>query len=156
MKALSAACLTLLLSALAGPAMAKPVLAVSEVSLSDTSGTPATAVNAVWSRVRALTASLSTGLGAGYDVKQVKRADCDDYGAACLGKWAHGTGGDLVMIGTVLKMTPRVSHFWVGVFKPDGTTRLFYRDVTINGDDMGVWTRAGSDVAAAVLSAKLR
>lgn len=153
MRKLAAGLLALL--ALSAPAVAKPVLAISQIVLADTSGEKPNAAGLVWSHIKSLTATISTGLVPAYDVKLVAKADCQDYSEACLGKWARGTGGNLILIGTVLKMTPTVSHFWVGVFKPDGKTRVFYRDITINSDADSSWRSAGSELVSALLAAKL-
>ena len=169
MRTIAAASLAALLAtALAAPADAasktaaakapagKPLIAISQIALADTSGEKPDTAGTIWTRIKALTNQIGTGLsGSGlYDTKVVPKANCEDYSETCLGKWAKDTGGNLIMIGTVLKMTPTVSHFWVGIFKPDGTTRLFYRDIKIDSDSEASWKRAGSDLVAAVLAAK--
>lgn len=149
-----AACLAILLPPAAdAAAKTKPVIAISPITLSDTSGTPAAGVNALWSRIRALSAAINAGLaGSGlYEVKPIAKADCADMGEQCIAKWARDSGGKLIMIGTVLKMTPTVSHFWVGLFKPDGRTRVFYRDIAISGDGAAAWNAAGDRLVSEIV-----
>lgn len=156
MKSLPIACLALLLAITTGTAVAKPLVAISEISLSDTSGTPPAASGAVWSGVKRLTATIDAGLKASglYDTKMVKRADCESKGAGCMAAWAKASGGRIIIMGTVLKTTPTTSHFWAGVFKADGTTRLLFRDIEISGDAADAWTRAGQSLVNDIVKAR--
>jgi len=156
MKLVPIACLALALGLTTGGAMAKPLIAISEISLSDTSGTPATAAAAVWSDVKRLSAAIDSGLNASglYDTKLVKRADCEDKGPGCLAAWAKATGGKVILMGTVLKTTPTTNHFWVGVFKADATTRLLFRDIVISGNGPDAWKRAGDSLVADIVKAR--
>lgn len=156
MKSVPVISLVLLLVFAAGAAVAKPLIAISEISLSDTSGTPATAAGSVWSDVKRLTSAIDSGLKASglYDTKLVKRADCEDKGPGCLAAWAKATGGKVILMGTVLKTTPTTNHFWVGVFKADATTRLLFRDIVISGSGPDAWKRAGDSLVADIVKAR--
>ena len=118
MRTIAAASLAALLTtALAAPADAasktaaakapagKPLIAISQIALADTSGEKPDTAGTIWTRIKALTNQIGTGLtGSGlYDIKVVPKANCEDYSETCLGKWAKDTGGNLIMIGTVLK-----------------------------------------------------
>jgi len=135
-------------------ALARPMIAVSPVIYSDTSGEPVGPGHQ--SRLKTMQAHVVDGLEKSgiYDAKLVVGPDCPDYSEACNAKWAKGTGGNLILVGTVLKTSTLISHFWVGIFKADGKTRLFYRDLQFRGDTDEAWSRAGDYLVQEIVKAK--
>ncbi|WP_237152340.1 DUF2380 domain-containing protein [Oryzibacter oryziterrae] len=138
------------------PAAAKPLMAIAEITYADTSGEPASTAGGHGPRLKALATQVSGALSKSglYDTKVVARANCEDWSAKCYGKWVKQTGGNLIMVATVLKTSTLISHMWVGIFKSDGTTRIFYRDLQFRGDTADAWQHAGDYLADEILKAK--
>jgi hypothetical protein len=74
-------------------------------------------------------------------------ASCAPTDSACLLAGARRAGVDLIIAGTLQKVSTMATQLWAAVFDAKDGKRLLYRQLTFRGDTDQAWDRATSFLA---------
>jgi hypothetical protein len=135
-------------------AAAPAALVILEFGYLDTSGEPRDQRAEHAARLKEMRQSLGAQLEAKQSFRVVPLPDfptesCPEN-TSCLLKEARQAGAELVLTGTIHKISTMASQMWVGMFDAETGERVFYRQMSFRGDTDEAWRRATAYLAREV------
>jgi len=145
-----------LVAALALPASAATrAVLLMPFGFLDTSGEPRDQGADHDRRLAAARDSLGSQLGAAGPYRLVTSdaaAACPAGDSDCILAAARAAGADLVLTGTVQKVSTMLIQAWIGVFDAADGHRLFFRQINFRGDNDESWRRAAEFLSDELLA----
>lgn len=143
-----------------GSAAAPAALVVLEFGYLDTSGEQRDQRAEHAARLSEMRKSLGSQLSTGDRFRVVALPDhpteaCVENSSCLLGE-AREAGADLVLTGTIHKISTMASQMWVGMFDAKTGERVFYRQMSFRGDTDEAWRRASAYLAREIAKSRAR